>query len=146
MGDLNFLGPIGGRACENRGSPSTMKKIRVPPSKCGKLEFLDLSRRSLCKCGRFAPRLLRLGGLSASVENLGLKVRHNEMHPCKCTRLPHSNWAHNRVQCCMLDHAPKLGIYALDMILYALRCFGCYGTVGMLEWVLHMPQGSRHVL
>ena len=113
--------------------PSATKKIGVPSSKCGKLEFLGLSRQILCKCGRFAPRPLRPGGLRASAANSGPEVRHNGTHPCKCARLPHSIWAHNRVRCCALDHAPGLGVCALDTTLCALRCSGRYGAVGMLE-------------
>ena len=113
--------------------PSATEKIGVPSSKCGKLEFLGLSRRILCKCGRLAPRPLRPGGLRASAANSGPEVRHNGTHPCKCARLPHSVWAHNRVRCCALDHAPGLGVCALDTMLCALRCSGRYGAVGMLE-------------
>ena len=127
-----FCGPLGQNSRkprEIRGSPvrregeharigvppSATKKIGVPSSKCGKLEFLGLSRRSLCKCGRFAPRP---------------QVRQIRV---KCARLPHSIWAHNRVRCCAIDRAPGLGVCALDTTLCALRCSGRYGAVGMLE-------------
>lgn len=148
--NLGFCGPLGQNSRkprEIRGSlvrpqgenarigvpPSAMKKIGVPSSKCGKLEFLGLSRHIWCKCGIFAPRPLRPGGLRASAANSVLEVRHNGMHLCKCARLPHSICAQNRVRCCALDHAPGLGVCALDTMLCALRCSGRYGAVGMLE-------------